>query len=415
MSNDKWTPEVNANTPCGNIAIGANEDGRLEIYSYFLIGDFPIFHKWQEWDANKQKIIGFSNWTEFPASKDRTYFNNAFSGNLDLFTGLTTVGDSCIQVVTQGAWGLAQTTANGNWPNHISRLGSGPTDQTMMNAMARSSNGSLYAFGVDQGSFNIHYAKQAKQGGSWSWHTINHPKNEGAYAVRVDDWSFRSRLARLSSPTGGIGGDLDGRIEMFYGTPGRIWSIAETVQASDNWGQGGLSQFVNYTNTGDWTVIQNDPSSGGNFAGRLEVFALALSQSGVNSVFHSWQINSNGSTGWSGWKEIPGLNVSLLPTQDTGHLFLKGPLRAARQQNGSIVIFALGVDPAKGNATSLFYIQQNGPHASFRANWVNLDGDNIRAFDVGQNVDGTLLVAINSNGQIFRRQQTAINSDNWTS
>jgi hypothetical protein len=406
MANLGWTAESNDNVGvCENVSIGANEDGRLEIYTYSP-NDFNIYHKWQEFGAQQQNIIGFSNWASFPHSGDYTYQNNVESHNTDIFVGLTAIGDSCIQIVTQGAWGIAQTSKNGNWPGHLSRLGAGPSNRTMITAMARSATGVLYAFGVDQGTLNINYATQPKEGGAWSWHTINHPK-AGAYAVRVDDWPFRSHFARTSTAALGVGGDFDGRIEMFYGSPLGVWTISQTAPGVDNWSEGQFPVFQGYTNSADWTVIQNDPTSGGDVAGRLELFALALTAAGTYTLFHCWQTLQNGTKGWSAWQPIPGLAISLLPTQDAEHLFLKGPIRAARQQDGSIVIFAIGNDGC------LHYIQQNGANAAFRENWVNLGAESITAFDIGQNIDGTLFAVINSGQQIWRRQQVQINSDNW--
>ena len=138
MSNLGWTAESNDNVvTCENVSLGANEDGRLEIYTYSP-NDFRIYHKWQEFDAQQKNIIGFSDWGSFPYSPDYTYQNNVESQNTDIFVGLTAIGDSCIQIVTQGAWGIAQTSKNGDWPDHISRLGAGPSARTMITAMARS-------------------------------------------------------------------------------------------------------------------------------------------------------------------------------------------------------------------------------------------------------------------------------------
>ncbi len=415
MANLGWTAEGTDNVgTCADVAIGANEDGRLEIYTYSTRADENnIFHKWQEWDAQQKNIIGFSNWDSFPASKAYTYLNNAIEGNVDIFVGLTAIGDSCLQIVTQGAWGIAQKSENGDWPDHISRLGAGPSDRTMITAMARSATGVLYAFGVDQGTLDIHYATQPKAVGAWTWHTIKHlidpPPKGVTYAgvVRADDWPFRSHFARTSTAALRVGGDFDGRIEIFYRSYSGIWTISQTAVGVDNWADGQFPVFSGFSNFADWVVIQNDPTSGHDFAGRLELFALALAEPGTYTLVHCWQINKNGTKGWSAWQPIPGLAIALLPTQDGGHLFIKGSIRAARQQDGSIVIFAIGSDGC------LHYIQQNGAHAAFRENWVNLGAENITAFDIGQNIDGTLVAVINSGQQIWRRQQVQINSDNW--
>jgi hypothetical protein len=385
MSNTGWYSEGNGQFT--NIAVAANEDGRLEIFSYESVGAGRIFHKWQT-EPNGP----WSDWFPFGVVEDRYYFNNYLSGYTDLFVGID--AQSRLHLVTQGDWSIGQNSANDGWGDWHRIQSNGMPDSLLITGMARSIDGRLYVFGVDQITLDVRYSEQDSRG-SWSgWGNFGHPTDLDAFfAVRLDDWVFRSSFARLRAPNLGVGCNKDGRLEMFGASRLQMWHRWQSNLLNLNeWLTEpiGAPQPV-IDNLADWTVIQNED-------GRLEVFAAGTD--GINDqVWHNYQSQPNG--GWSTtWDLSPGLFLSPLPKpQPTSPL--KGALRAARTLDGRLKIFAIG------HGGGLFTQTQIGASGvgGWESGWEPLGGENITAFDVGQNADGRLEVFIVSGGSIWHRWQ----------
>ena len=424
-----WPQESMENADvCMDVAVAANADGRLEIYTSNIQAG-QIYHKWQEFNQDKSQVIGWSAWAGLPFSEDHSYLGTFFAGNTNLLVGLTANKGERIQVVTQGAWGVAQLLDNGDWPGHASRLAS-PPDTVVVTCIGRShvtsDEGSLYVFGVAGGSSKVYYSTQGNAGGGWSdWRDLGVPA-QGAYGVWLDDWSFRSFMARKQAPNGAVGANQDGRVEIFYpGEFGVFHNWQDSLTEASQWaGWAELPLFNGYYNYSNCAVIQNGPARTGESSEdsyRLELFALSANDASKTtfSLWHCWQATQNG--GWGGWGQVPGATIQLLPLNNPqdgvstpgpgGDLAtrgsVKGPLRTARQADGSITIFA-------NTTTGISYVKQNGANNPFNSEWVELGGPgNITGFDVGQNLDGTLSVFAASGGAVFHYKQSAQNSDVW--
>jgi hypothetical protein len=387
LPNTGWYSEGNGQFT--NIAVAANENGRLEIFSYESVGAGRIFHKWQTHPNG-----GWVDWSPFGVVKDRYYFNEYLNGHTDLFVGID--AQSRLQLVTQGDWTIGQKSMNGIWGDWHRIQSSGMPDSLLLTGMARSIDGRLYVFGVDQVALDVRYSEQ-DSGGSWSdWRNFGHPTDgdgEAFVAVRLDDWVFRSGFARWRAPNLGVGCNQDGRIEIYGASPLKMWHRWQSNRSK-------LSEWVPWEplgtpqpridNLADWTVIQNED-------GRLEVFAAGTD--GTNDqIWHIWQGDPNG--GWGTWDPLPGLFLSPLPKpQPTSPL--KGALRAARTVDGRLKIFAIG------QGGGLFTQTQIGASGvgGWESGWESLGGENITAFDVGQNADGRLEVFIVSSGSVWHRWQ----------
>lgn len=425
MSNP-WPQESMENADvCMDVAVAANADGRLEIYTSNIEAG-QIYHKWQEFNQDQTQVVGWSAWEGLPFSEDHSYLGTFFEGNTNLLVGLTANKGERIQVVTQSAWGIAQLSDNGDWPGHASRLAS-PPDTLAVTCIGRSNassdEGALYVFGVASGSSKVYYSTQGNAGGGWSgWKDLGVPA-QGAYGVWLDDWSFRSLMARKQAPNGAVGADGKGRVALFYpGEFGVFYISQENTTEGNQWyGWAELSLFNGYYNYGNCAVIQNGISLPSDDSYRLELFALSANDASETafSLRHCWQTAPT--LAWSGWAELPGATIQLLPINDPqaggsipapgGDLAtrgsVKGPLRTARQADGSITIFA-------NTTTGISYVRQNGASNSFNSEWVELGGPgNITGFDVGQNLDGTLSVFVTSGGAVFHYKQSAQNSDIW--
>jgi hypothetical protein len=192
-------------------------------------------------------------------------------------------------------------------------------------------------WGVDQNSLDVVYTDQTHVNGSWSgWNNFGHLSEiDACYAVRVDDWDFRSGYARLLSPNQGVGCDKDGRLEIFGASGRQLWhkwqlNLANQSQWSQWGGLGSPAPIIE--NLGDWTAIQNQD-------GRIEAFAVATDpRSGSLELWHIWQTEPNGN--WSPWDELGELPIAYLHSNLEFNT-LKGAFRAARSADGRIMIFAV--------------------------------------------------------------------------
>jgi hypothetical protein len=375
-----------------NIAVAANADGRLEIYTY-EDASLRLFHKWQV-----EPNIGWSDWSPLGAVMEYYYQNYYLFGQTDLFVGV----DAGLrqQLITQGDWSVGQTAADNGWGNLYRIQSNGMPAKLFLTGMAKSVDSRLYSFGVDWGSLNVYCVEQDSNGSWGGWQNFGHPTSadgsvpagEAFQVVRMDDWNFRSQFARVRAPNGGVGGNKDGRIEIFGASPVQMWHKWQTDLSNlSHWSAwSGLgSPQPRIDNLRDWVVIQNED-------GRLEVFAAGKESEGIDKIWHIWQDVPNG--GWSQWSLLSDLILA------PGWLFekpLKGVVRAARTNDGRLMIFAIGQD---GSLRTKSQLLPNGG-TGWQAGWDSLGGENITAFDVGQNEDGRLEVFIISNGSVWHRWQ----------
>ena len=384
MSNAGWYSEGFEQSL--NVCVAANEDGRLEVFTYESVGAGRVWHKWQLAPNN-----GWSSWAPFdPVVDEYTYNNEWLSGHTDLFAGLTGNGDSRLQAVTQGDWIVAQTNKNNGWGGWGRIQSNGMPDSLLLTTLARSIDGRLYAFGVDQRPLDVLFSEQDAVGGNWgSWQNFGHPTDHDAfYAVRVDDWGFRSGFPRAPGQNQAVGANQDGRLEIFGASRLQMWHMWQTDLNDQNkwltWQPLGMPPS-GIENLRDWVVIQNQD-------GRLEVFAASTD----SHFWHTWQATPNG--GWEPWALLPGLEVTFWPKQVPENP-VKGTFRAARDSDGCIELFAVGREGG------VFILKQRRPNGGWPDAWEALGGEQITALDVGQNQDGRLEVFIVSGGSVWHRWQ----------
>lgn len=400
-----------------NIAVAANEDGRLEIFTYDASYQFgtagTILHKWQA----APSAGPWSDWATFPAVVNQyTYFNYFFAGHTDLFPGINDAARSLLRVVTTGGWSIAQQVTNGVWGAWKELHSGAPPDALMVSAVARSSDGRLYVFGIDLKSSppnKVVYSNSNAAGTSWSDYQDLGVlgKNDVAWAVRVNDWKFRSGFARVNAPISPyqtIGSGKDGLIDLFACSQRGMWHRKQASGTGDNWSTGWTPVGIKPPNFGlfspeeDWALAENDDE-------RLEVFALRASpnQSNLFELWHTSQGAPNGP--WAGkWTRMIGLpkqpELLIRPLQLNAMLTRKGAFRTARSNDGRLMIFFIGENGDLNYIMQKQDVDRNG-RRDWEKHWHSLGGSGITAFDVGQNSNGTLEVFIVSNGSVYHRWQ----------
>src|SRR5207249_2963076 len=182
-------------------------------FSYENVSTSRVSHMWQGAPSSS----GWSAWLPFGVVKDYHYSNTYLSGHTDLFVGLSGEGHSCLRVVTQGDWSIEQTKMNNGWGDWDMVKSLGMPQQLLVTAITRSIDGRQYVFGVDQGSLDVIYTEQSGVNSPFSdWRNFGHPtQDDASYAVRADDWNFRSGYARARAANQAVGANQDGRLEIF--------------------------------------------------------------------------------------------------------------------------------------------------------------------------------------------------------
>jgi subtilisin family serine protease len=330
----------------GKVAVGRNQDGRLEA---FVVGPEGIlYHSWQT-----QPNGGWSPWIQHKDSgmriraKSVTIASNA-DGRLQIFA----IGRDSNNIYTR--W---QTSQNGSWsrPEHL--LGGTARDI----AVGKNADGRLEIFKVGMDN-NVYQAwqkypngswtgwrqmsgKQAKsisvgrnedgrqevfiigtddkvyqswqkfRNGSWSdWHHLSNGRardlvvgqnadgRQAAFIVGLDrkvysshqefpngtwsDWKILSRPNTLYAKSLAVGRNKDGRLEVFaQGLNDKIYQVWQT-KPNGNWSN--RAQLLDSGSISDLAVSQNKD-------GRLEVFTMT----GDNKFQQAWQTSPN--SNWAGW------------------------------------------------------------------------------------------------------------------
>lgn len=184
-----------------------------------------------------------------------------------------------------------------------------------------------------------------------------------------------------------IGTNPDGSLEVFAGYSG--WAYAnEITSATSSTGWQFLTGYV-----GDrWT----GPSVGQNMDGRLQIFDAA------GAVYSATQI-SPGAQAWSGWSELPGIQVNRPPA-------------VGLNVDGRLVIFALtaAVDNSSAQSGSACVDTQASPGGSWIgwSCWSGFTASSVPA--VARNSDGRLeAFALGQDNYVYTVQQTTVGGA-WT-
>ena len=392
MTNAGWYNEGNRGSTLENLAVAADEDGRLEVFTYENAGYNQILHKWQV-----RQNANWTDWVPLPVVQDQRYQSMFLEGHTNLFVALLQNG--ALWLVTESLWSIKQTAANQGWSGwgHVD----GFPDTFIPSAVLRSMNGKLAVFGVDQDSFDILFTSEVAPNGGWApvGNFGNMNPDWGSWVVRADDWPYRSLPARSGRPTTAVGANEDGRLQFFAVSPQAVFGRYQTALNGDSpWSDWlDLGAPPNLENNGDECVIQNED-------GHLEVFAVGSPGAGALDYrwCHLWQNGPNGGWTLKNWTLLAGSQeVAFWPHRST--------LRAARNTSGSIQLFAIG---PQGD---VLYTSQTEPNRGWTGNWTSLGGEAITAMEVGQNEDGRLEVFIISNGSLWHRWQTRAGLDHWSS
>lgn len=257
------------------VALGANQDGRLELVATTgedegESGD--VWHAWQETPGGD-----WSGWHLLgPAGEIVFHGSPAVAGHADGRLHVAATG------FDRRVWEIEQTAPDNGWSEWgVVRLADLKFGRP---ALARNSDGRLEVFAVaDQGGWAVWHAWQATPGGQWSgWRSFG-PPGSGASGMLT------------------VGANDDGRLELF--------SSEEPNKGSAVFFEGHMFHRYQHTPGGGWsnweslgTGVAGDvgfPVLGRNADGRLELF---MGANGV--VWHGWQRSPADSTSWSPWARL---------------------------------------------------------------------------------------------------------------
>lgn len=236
-----------------SIAVGANADGRLEV---FVRGtDGALWHQWQTAPSSGP----WSGWS-------------SLGGGI---IGTPAVGrnaDGRLEVFARGLdgalWHTWQVAPNSGWSDWSS-LGGGIRNPVV----GHNSDGRMEVF------------VQGDDGAVWNiWQVAPN-----------STWSGWNSLGGVITTGIGVAGNADGRLELFVrGTDGALWHQWQTAPSAGPW-SGWASRGGGILGT---------PAVGRNADGRLEVFVRGTD----SSLWHIWQGSPNGT--WDGWAPLGGVLTS---------------------------------------------------------------------------------------------------------
>jgi hypothetical protein len=233
----------------GNVVVGRNADGRLEL--------FVRAHNGEPWRAAQQSVNG-SDWSDWQRLGGRLTSNPTVvlngGGGLEVFG---CGGDNAL-------WHVWQLTPGGPWSPWRTLggvLGGGA-------AVGLNPNGGLDAF-VRGSNRALYHVVQSGAGGAWS------------------GWRLLGGVLRTDPA---VGTESDGRLQVFaIGTDNAVYRTRQAAPGNIAWSSWArLGGRIG-------SMVAVFPSQDG----RLEIVARADGGLGTG-LFHSWQTAASGS-GWSGW------------------------------------------------------------------------------------------------------------------
>lgn len=239
-----WTPWVSFGGKIDLLAVGKNQDGRLEVFARGA-EDFALWHIWEFSPGGNWSV-----WSSLGGKIDRLAVESNQDGRFEVFAR---------NIADQALWHIWQTSPNNGWSAWWSLGG-----QIDLLAVEPNQDGRLEVFarGTDMALWHIW---QLTPGGSWSgW------------------WSLGGQIDLLS-----VTANQDGRIEVFArGTDKALWHIWQTAPNNGWSGWSSLGGVIDLL------------AAGSNQDGRIELFARGTDQ----ALWHIWQTIPN--NGWSGWQTL---------------------------------------------------------------------------------------------------------------
>lgn len=355
---------VGPSNQLGNLAVGRNKDGRLEVFSVDDGGQL-----WHTYQPGPNHRGPWSDWASLGHPAPGTGLNMAAigqhkDGRLETFA-----------LALDGAvWRKRQIQPNGNaWTSWVS-MGTPFTRVKLSNAaVSRNKDGRLEAFALalDGSLWHIRqkepnselwddWASLAKPPGAAKLYSLEIGQNRdgslqvfagagipaGEFGFRdVALWSRRQAQANHHSwigwvtmgkpaphvqsvPRAFVGVNKDRRLQAFVGaSDGRPWYSLQSQANKDTWGPWSGMLIPPHN------VKLSHPVPGRNKDGRLEVFATGMSGPDRPICWHIWQLSPNGP--WSTWG---GLGLPPDKTLST--------LAVANNKDGRLEVF--GVCPEDG-------------------------------------------------------------------
>jgi len=388
---ENWSNWMRLGKPGGtdqfvSLAVGQNQDGRLEI---FAGGPDGLWHIWQ--------TVPNGDWSDWSRlgnpSVGAPYHSLAVGqnhdGRLEVFTLSSKSGSGDTNLLN-----IWQTAPNGGWSdwNNLGRPDEpgGFFDHRNTRrrlAVGQNQDGRLEVFTVHWGDINKNPAVAN------FWHIWQTAPNNG--------WSGWDNLGHHpeSTSAGGGGGPFhhavgknhDGRLELFVtGSTDGLFHIWQT--APNN----GWSKWRNAGET-TWDTV----AIAQNQDGRLEVFIVA------SMLMHSWQTAPN--NGWSDWKSLNS------PPDEINTIIAN--IAVGQNQDGRLELFAV-VNETQLQGGNFWHIWQTAPNNDW-SDWHSLGRPSKAAdfpthpglsdFTVGRNQDGRLEVfASDREGEIWHIWQRAV-------
>ncbi|GES18008.1 hypothetical protein Aple_009030 [Acrocarpospora pleiomorpha] len=292
--------------------VRSNKDGRMEIFAG--TADGRLYHMWQ-----LAKNSGWSGWSQIDKWPMMTGLSVAtnLDGRLEVFVANGT-----------DIWSVYQTSPGYGWEKanlgraHITWFMNGPV------ASARNGDGRLEIFGVGCGISTptnqcgipgVYHKWQKAVGGDWSgWEPMGHCNDTTLSSVNTAQ-------------------NKDGRLEFFEIRPtsgAYEGDLCATWQQPDG-------RWHAYENRGNGQIDTSGPTAvANNEDGRIEVYSIRTD----GSVQQMWQTAVNG--GWSGWAKLGTMSG-----------FLRAGLAAGRNKDGRLEVVALR---ANGQPYHIWQTAKNG-------------------------------------------------------
>ena len=358
----------------GRPVAGRNADGRLEVFGHGVGGaGLALVHAWQNAPG-----AGWSAWDTLGAPPtgnpgDLALGHNG-DGRLELFVrvGLMSSG------ICWHAW--QDPTPGTGWSAWDS-LGAPPGGLANVTAeVGRNGDGRLEVFAF-AGDLAVWHIWQQAAGGWSGWHSLGTPSGLAPFALAVGETSdgrlavfsvvlggglWRRQHASapgtgwdawedLGMPTGApltgvsVGRNADGRLEVF--------SVSDVHDVWHRWETTPGGAWGGWANLGTPTVALglDRPVVGTNADGRLELFTVGRDVA-QNEAWHIWQDPAM-PTGWSAWESLGGS---------------PGGLDVGQNADGRLELFATLGDGTPGGPTGVLHRWQTSPNGGWSVvqSWV---------------------------------------------
>ncbi len=319
------------NSPAGQLVVGQNSDGRLELFQIDFDGE--VRHRWQRkfnGDWSPWSILGGSFLPGVAVILDA-------DGKLEVFAVDQARNLNCIRQMARDGHEWSK------W-NNVGGAVSPPV------VIGQDADGRLEVFAIDALSRKVKHLWQTALHGEWSrWGDLAEGPGAGlAVATNEDgrlelfgvdeslhlvhcwqrqpnassDWSQWASLGGAILPGLGVGQNYDGRLEVFA-----VSAANNTVQRITQASASDSSRWQPWTNLGG--NVKPGITLGQNADGRLEIFAVRNKGSALQ---HRWQVKPHQDR-WSPWWDLQG---AVRPTPVIG-----------RNHDGNLEVFA--VDERNGS------------------------------------------------------------------